>query len=138
MLRTLIETGSNNAGRSGPLAKDGPLVYEVIDNFATLSFLGPALLHSYEAVGKVEGQDVDVEDFDQYAVKHDLSCLLKRIWVAPAHRLVICSQASLSVMGDFGRSLMKNLLFVSGGCFDSLREVLLSLSILPSPLVSIF
>ena len=66
MLRTLIETGGNAAGRSGPLARDGPLAYEVIENPATLSFLGPALLHSYVAVGMVEGLDVDKEDFDQY------------------------------------------------------------------------
>ena len=31
--------------------------------------LGPALLHTYSAVGVVEGLDVDRENFDKYAAR---------------------------------------------------------------------
>lgn len=33
------------------------------------SRLGPALLHTYSAVGVVEGLDVDKENFDKYSAR---------------------------------------------------------------------
>ncbi len=121
MLRALIETGGNSSGRSGPLAHDGPLAYEVIDHNVTQRFLGPALLRSYVAVDMVEGLDVDKEEFDKYSVKHDMACLLKRVWVSAPHRAAILAEVGSPAMENFAQSLLEMLLFVSGGAFDSLR-----------------
>lgn len=32
--------------------------------------LGPALLHTFSAVGVIEGLDVDKEDFDKYSARY--------------------------------------------------------------------
>ena len=47
----------------------GELAAMVQGSPAFQSRLGPALLHTFAAVGVVEGLDVDKEDFDKYSAR---------------------------------------------------------------------
>lgn len=123
MLRALIETGGDPGNPStSPAARDGPWAYEVLEHPLAQQHLAPAIMHAYVAVDMVEGLDVDKEDFDKYSVKHDMAILLKRLWVVPPHRVSMLGVSHASKQ-DFAKSMLEMLLFVSGGAFDSVREI---------------
>jgi ubiquitin-protein ligase len=85
--------------------------------------LGPALLHTFSAVGVVEGLDVDKENFDKYTARYDMTQLLLYLWAR-----LDCRESIVGLVGTkrfelFLQAIFDTLLYLLNDCFTRIANI---------------